>query len=77
MIKTFKIFLFLLITLIYSNHVFANENPKNLPDCNDNLKSSKWSNCYKYVKYGNGFEYSGTWKNGNFNGRVKIVNNLK
>lgn len=76
MIKNFKIFLFVLLTLIYSNHVFANENPNNLNECNDNLEPSKWTNCYRYVKYGNNFKYSGTWKNGNFDGIGKIFDDL-
>jgi len=76
MIKNFKIFLFVLLTLIYSKHVFANENPNNLTECNNNLEPSKWNNCYKYVKYGNDFKYSGTWRNGNFDGRGKIFDDL-
>ena len=74
--KTLKIFLFFLITILFSNFLFANENPKNLPDCDDNIKPNKWNNCYNYVKYGNDFEYSGTWKNGEFNGIGKIVDDL-
>ena len=74
--KTLKIFLFFLITILFSNSSFANENPKNLPNCNDNIKPNKWNNCYNYVKYGNNFEYSGTWKNGKFNGIGKIVDDL-
>jgi hypothetical protein len=54
----------------------ADENTKNLPDCDDNIKPNKWNNCFRHVKYGNGFEYSGTWKNGNFDGKCKIVDDL-
>ena len=62
----------IILTLFLTSNSFANENPKNLPNCNDNIKPNKWSNCYNYVKYGNDFKYSGTWKNGEFNGIGKI-----
>ena len=74
--RNLKIFLFFLITILFGNLSFANENPKNLPDCNDNIEPNKWNNCFRHVKYGNGFEYSGTWKNGNFDGKGKIVDDL-
>ncbi len=66
----------IILTLFLTSNSFANENPKNLPNCNDNIKPNKWSNCYNYVKYGNDFKYSGTWKNGEFNGIGKIVDDL-
>ena len=74
--KKFIIFAIFFTILFLSNFSSANENPKNLPDCEDNVEPYKWNNCYKYVGYGNGFEYSGTWKYGEFNGRGKIVDDI-
>ena len=71
--KKFIIFAIFFTILFLSNFSSANENPKNLPDCEDNVEPYKWNNCYKYVGYGNGFEYSGTWKYGEFNGRGTIL----
>jgi len=76
MIKTFKIFLFFFIIQFLNNFLYANENPNNLPDCSNDINPNEWSNCYKYVGYGNNFEYSGTWKNGTFNGIGKIFDDL-
>lgn len=62
--------------MLSCNISFADENPKKLPNCNNSIEPEKWNNCYKQVKYGNGFEYSGTWKNGQFDGKGKIVDDL-
>ena len=64
--------LFFFVFQFLNNFLYANENPNNLPDCSNDINPNKWSNCYKYVGYGNDFEYSGTWKNGRFNGMGKI-----
>lgn len=67
------IFLFL---FLFSSVSLSDDNPNNLPKCSDSLDPYKWDKCFKRVIFGNGFKYSGTWKNGSFNGKGTIVDDL-
>jgi hypothetical protein len=85
MLSSKKIILFFVTILLcgdisyggsWEDFLEKENNPENLPYCSNDLKLIEWNDCYKHVEYENGFEYSGVWKFGSFNGKGTIIDDL-